>query len=171
MLAMRLVHKSLPVIVASTVLSCDFAITGTAVLDNKYPPSATPLVVYRAAFETATFGDPVPPGSSSTPQRTEPTSGDNCYVLLAPGWTPTTSPAPTSFVIMKSVQTFGVGAGEVVHIPIDDSSFIGNCATGRVLPQEEATVIAKSFFRDLLAGVEYNAATCTITPVSDPPSR
>jgi hypothetical protein len=147
---------------------CDHAPGATAVIDNRYPPSSTsPLIVYRAQFETAFFPTPVVPGASSDPQDTVPTSGDWSVVLLAPGWDAASDARPTSFVVMESISQFAVQTGGTVHIPVDDSTFRGNCDAGSFLTQEEATVLIQAFFPEPFKGLSYDAASCTTTPIPD----
>src|SRR6202035_3663349 len=73
------------------------------VLDNGYPPyAAGPLVVYRAQWQAVSFPAPVAPGASSDPQDTLAASDNTAYVLLAPGWDPSSSAPPTAFIALQS---------------------------------------------------------------------
>jgi hypothetical protein len=133
------------------------------VVDNGYAPSpAGALVVYSAYWQAASFPDPIPPGASSASQDTVPASASTAYVLLAPGWDPASSMPPASFVVLESRSGFGVELGDTLRIPVDDATFLGNCASGSVLPQSRADFITQLVFPGILAG-PYDAATCTTT--------
>ncbi|MCU1280931.1 MAG: hypothetical protein JWM53_4477 [bacterium] len=134
------------------------------IADNGYPPSTTQaLVVYRAFWQAVAFRTPIPPGSSSDPQTTVAASPNTAYVVLAPGWDPTADAAPMSFVVLQSRQGFEVHWTTTLHIPIDDTTFAGNCAAGSVLTREQADFITERVFADVFAGRHYDAATCTTT--------
>jgi hypothetical protein len=149
------------------------------VLDNDYPMSPTDaLVVYRAAWQAVTFQGPIAPGSSSDPQSTIAASENTAYVVLAPGWDPASAAAPTSFVVLQSRQGFAVHLNNTLHIPVDDATFIGNCAAKSFLSQAQADFITQLVFpSDVLdaggqtlvgfASLHYDAATCKATPIGD----
>ena len=148
---------------------CENAPSTNVVIDNKYPASAAgALIVYDAYWQAVSFqGHPVAPGSSSDPQITVPASENTAYVVLAPGWDPTSSTPPTSFVALQSKEGFGVHLGDTVHIPVDDTTFIGNCAAGIHLSQYQADFITKLIFPIDFAMYSYDAANCTTTPIAD----
>jgi hypothetical protein len=152
---------------------CDSAAQTTVVLDNGYPPSATsPLVVYRAYWQAVSFQRPVAPGASSDAATTVPASPNAAYVLLAPGWDVDSSAPPASFIVMQSRNGFGVHLNDTLHIPVDDTTFIGNCARGSFLSQAQADFITQRIFTPVLfpdasAPFRYEAASCTTTPVDD----
>jgi hypothetical protein len=165
--------------IASALLPA-FSATGcgapntTVVLDNRYPPSTTkPLVVYRAYWQAVSFQDAIAPGSSSDPQPTVPASDNTAYVVLAPGWDPTSSTPPTSFVFLQSRSGFEVHLDNTLHIPVDDATFIGNCAAGSFLSQAQADFITERIFTPTIfpnaaaSSFRYEAATCTTTPIGD----
>jgi hypothetical protein len=139
------------------------------VLDNDYPASAeTPLVVYEAFWQAVTFSTPVPPGASSDRQSTVPASDNTAYAVLAPGWDPTSSSPPTSFVVLQSSQGgFAVNLNRTLHIPVDDTHFAGNCSSGSVLTQTQADFITQIVFPSTFAGLHYDAATCTTASATD----
>lgn len=145
---------------ASFLSACDQPHTDV-VLDNNYQPSATPLVVYRALWQAISFQTPVAPGFSSDPQSTVPASANSAYVLLAPGWDPTSSTPPTSFIAMQSLTGFEVHSNNTLHIPVNDSTFVGNCVAGSFLTQGEADFITQHVFRSEFTTLSYNAASCT----------
>jgi hypothetical protein len=128
-------------------------------------------MVYRAQWQAQWFDAAIRPGSSSDPQDTVPASSNTAYVVLAPGWDPASSVAPTSFVVMQSRGGYGVHLNETLHIPVDDSTFLGNCASGSTLSQDQADFITQLVFPDDFASLAYDAATCTTTPVDDAGSR
>jgi hypothetical protein len=146
----------------------------TVVVDNDYPPYAVvPLVVYDAAWEAVALQQPdgaaapVPPGDSSGPQSTVPASANTAYVLLAPGWDPASSTPPTSFIVLQSQAGFAVSLGDTLHIPVDDTTFVGNCAAGSFLTQAQADFITQRVFPGDFGSLSYDAATCTTTPIGD----
>lgn len=152
-----------PLFLALLPLGCDLSNTAYAVLENDYPSSATPLVVYQAAFESTSFGAPVSPGSSSAAASALPTSGAPVYVLLAPGWDPAASAAPTSFVVMESSGPYALDVGSTVRIPVSDATFRGNCGAASALSQGEADIVINAYFSSEFTGLRYDAATCTTT--------
>jgi hypothetical protein len=138
------------------------------VLDNGYPPyAAVPLVVYRAQWQAVSFPAPVAPGASSDPQDTLAASDNTAYVLLAPGWDPAGSTPPTSFIALQSREGYAVHLGDTVHIPVDDSTFLGNCASGSSLTQAQADFITQLVFAGDSVSYSYDAASCTTTLVGD----
>ena len=146
---------------------CDHADT-FVVLDNDYPAaSPRPLIVYRAFWQAVPFPDAVAPGASSEPQSTVAASPNTAYVLLAPGWDPNGPTPPISFVVLQSKNGFGVNLYDTLHLPVDDASFVGNCASGSFLSQVQADFITQRIFPDAFASFRYDAATCTTTPLGD----
>jgi hypothetical protein len=157
---------------AAFAVGCDQEPDTTVVLDNHYPSSGTtPLVIYRAYWQAAAFQDPVAPGGSSDAQSTVPAS-NTAYVLLAPGWDPDGSAPPTSFVVMQSRDELAVPLNGRLHIPVDDTTFIGNCDAGSSLSQTQADFIrtrifTENIFPDASLSFSYDALTCTTTPIAD----
>jgi hypothetical protein len=138
------------------------------VIDNNYPPYApVPLVVYQAHWQAVAVTTPVPPSTSSGPLSTVPASDNTAWVALAPGWDPSSSSPPVSFIVMQSRSGFAVGLNGTLHIPVDDADFEGNCATGSPLSQSQADFITQLVFPTLFQGLQYDAATCTTTSVGD----
>src|ERR1019366_3192359 len=159
---------------ASLAVGCESAPVATVVVDNRYPPSmANALVVYRAYWQAVSFQNAIAPNSSSDPQSTLTASANTAYVVLAPGWDPTSSTPPTSFVVLQSRAGFAVHVGETLHIPVDDTTFIGNCASGSFLSQAQADFITQRIFTPIIFpdasafSFRYDAATCTTTPTGD----
>ncbi len=162
--------RLLPAVLALALpaAGCDLNTQTNVVLENDYAPSATrALVVYRAYWQAVSFLVPVPPGSSTDPETTVPASPNTAYVILAPGWDPESLTPPTSFVVLQSRSGFGVQFGDTLTIRVDDTRFIGNCASNSFLPQTQADFITGLVFPDAFSLLHYDAATCTTTPVAD----
>jgi hypothetical protein len=160
--------SALPVTLPTT--GCDYVDTPYTyvVVDNDYPTHATsPLVVYRAYWQAVEFKTPIPPGSSSAQEPTVPASENTAWAVLAPGWDPASSSPPTSFVVLQSRTGFAVNLDNTLHIPVDDTDFEGNCATGSVLTQAQADFITELVFPTIFQGQRYDAATCTTKPAVD----
>ena len=152
---------------ALCVAGCDTPTT-YVVLDNTYPPSSTnSLVVYEAFWQAIAFQAPIPPGFSTVPQSTIAASANTAYAVLAPGWDPSISTPPTSFIVMQSRGGFAVHLNHTLHIPVDDTTFGGNCAAGSFLSQEQADFLTQRVFRNTFAALKYDAATCTATQDMD----
>jgi hypothetical protein len=152
---------------ALPAVGCDTPHTDV-VLDNDYPRSRTDaLVVYRAAWQAVTFQHPILPGSSSDPQSTVAASENTAYVVLAPGWDPASAASPTSFVVLQSRQGFAVHLDDTLHIPVDDTTFVGDCAAGSFLSQAQADFITRLVFPSDFASLHYGAASCKTTPIGD----
>lgn len=137
------------------------------VLENNYPRSSVPLVVYHAFWQAVSFQTAVPPGSSSDRQDTIPASLNTAYVVLAPGWDVTSSTAPTSLVALQSRNGFEVHLNDTLHIVVDDERFAGNCDSGSFLSPEQADFITQRVFASDFAGLSYDAASCTTTPMDE----
>ncbi len=152
---------------SSFAAGCDKPETDV-VVDNEYPAwTPGPPVVYRAKWKEVWFDGPISPGASSDPQPAVPASPNTAYVLLAPGWDPTTSAAPTSLVVMQSKDGFDLHLDNTLHIPVDDAHFIGNCAAGSFLSQEQADFITQLVFPSDFESLTYDAATCATTPIGN----
>jgi hypothetical protein len=148
---------------------CDQSPHTAVVLANGYPTAATaPLVVYRAVWENVAFPTPVEPGSSTSPQPSETTSGVTAYVVLAPGWDPELSATPASLVVLQSRVPISETFDDLLTITVDDTTFAGNCVAGSPLPQAQADFITQVVFPCDFAAYHYDAATCTLTPNHDP---
>lgn len=146
----------------------DSAPKTTVVLDNRYAPTATDQrVVYRAFWQAVSFQRPVAPGASSDPQDTVPASENTAYAVLAPGFALTSTTPPASMIVLRSKQGFKVRLDETLHIPIDDTTFVGNCAAGSFLTQEEADFITQRVFARDFMMLSYDAATCTSAATGD----
>ena len=150
-------------LVAPCLSGCDTPST-TVVVENDYRPSQTdPFVIYRAFWQAVSFATPIVPGAASDPEDTIAASANEAYVILAPGWDPTSATAPTRFIVLQSVQGFAVHFNSRLRIPVDDATFAGNCTSGTPLGQAEADFITGRVFAEEFAGLQYDAATCTTT--------
>jgi len=153
---------------AAWAAGCDARPQTTVVVDNQYAPSPTgALVIHDAYWQAVSFKDPIPPGTSSDPQNTVPASANTAYVVLAPGWDPDASTPPASFVVMHSRGGFDVHLNDSLHIPVDDTTFIGNCAAGSFLSQTQADFITQFIFPTTFAPFRYDATNCTTTAIAD----
>jgi hypothetical protein len=168
------VKAALLALVVALAAGCEAPSVSTTfvVLENDYPaPSGSSgssgMVIYESFWEAATFSTPIPPGSSSTPMVAVPASANTAYVLLAPGWDPTSTTPPTRFVVLESKQGYGVDVSNTVDIPVSDATFTGNCAAGSFLTQVQADFLTQIVFSSVFAGFRYDAATCTTTPIGD----
>lgn len=139
------------------------------VLKNDYPASvASPLIIYDAYWLNISFaGSPIAPGASSDPQLAIPTSGDAAYVVLAPGWDPSSEKQPASLIVLQSRSTYALALGDTLSIAVDDAAFAGNCAAGSSLTQEQAAFLTEIVFAADFAGFTYDASTCTVTAVGE----
>lgn len=152
---------------ALPAIGCDTPHTDV-VLDNDYPTSRTDaLVICRAAWQAVTFQDPLAPGASSDPQSTVAASENTAYVVLAPGWDPASAAPPTSFVVLQSRQGFAVHLDNTLQIPVDDTTFMGNCAAHSFLSQTQADFITQFVFPGDFASFRYDAASCKTSPNGD----
>ncbi len=150
---------------AHLAVGCDAPHT-TVVVENRYPTtSAAPLVIYRATWHAVALQTPVLPGSSSDAIMSVPASPVSAYVLLAPGWDPKSATPPTSLVVMQSRGGLGLNLDETLHISVSDTDFVGNCASGSFLSQEQADVITQLVFPNDFGSFSYDAKTCTTTPI------
>lgn len=151
------------IVCAPFTLGCDTPQT-SVIFENDYPPSApAPLVIYRGFWQAVALPAPVPPGASSQPQPTVAASPNPAYVVLAPGWDPTGAAAPTSLVVLQSRSGFALHFDSTLRIPVADSTFVGNCASGSFLSQDQADFIRQRVFANDFAGLGYDAATCSTT--------
>jgi hypothetical protein len=153
---------SVATICALLALGCDTPNTNV-VVDNDYPTTSSPLVVFQAFWQAVSFTTPVLPGASSAAQSTVAASPNTAYVVLAPGFDPTSGAAPSSLVALQSRAGFEVHFNDTLHIPVDDATFAGNCDAGSFLSQQQADFITQRVFAGLFAGQTYDAATCTLT--------
>ena len=156
------------VVLGAFSLSCGFgdAPHTYVALDNAYPTSSK-LVVFEGFWQAVPFPNPIPTGGSSGPQNTVAASDNTAYVILAPGWDPTSASGPASLVVLQSKSGFAVHLNDTLHIPVDDAHFAGNCAAGSHLTQQQADFITQLVFPVTFASFRYDAATCTTTPTGD----
>jgi hypothetical protein len=123
--------------------------------------------IYQGFWQAVPFSGPIAPGMTTAPQFTVAASENTAYAVLAPGWNGSSAPPPASLVVLQSRQGFAVDLGQTLQIPVDDTTFIGDCASGSPLTQSQADFITQRIFATTFASVEYDAATCTSTPRGD----
>jgi hypothetical protein len=143
------------------------------VLDNAFPTARKDsLVIYDAYWLNVSFaGDPLLPGSSSSPQPAVPTSGNMAYVVLAPGWDPARGAPSAPLLVLQSRAPYSLALGDTLHIAVDDRGFEGNCAADSHLTQAAADFLTQIVFARDFAGRAYDAATCTTTSRRDAGAR
>ena len=139
--------------------ACEVPTTVVAV-ENQYP-TASNDVVYRAFWQAVRFDMPLAPGNTSDELPTVPASANTAYALLAPGFDPASTTRPTSIVVLESKSGFSIPLDTTLHIPIDDTTFAGNCAAGSFLSQDQADFVTERVFQADMTGLIYDAATCT----------
>jgi hypothetical protein len=140
-------------------LACDTPHT-EVVVDNGYA-RASGDVIYQAFWQAVPFTTPILPGTSSDAQISVFASPNTAYVLLAPGWDPSSAAMPASLVVLESRMGYELHFDTTLHIPVDDTTFAGNCAVGSTLSQNDADFITQNVFANVFANLHYDAATCT----------
>ena len=154
---------------AGAFSACNTSDPTEAVVDNGYPAPpdggdpATQTVVYASWWSVTLFTTPVPAGAESDPARAI-TSTEVAYAVLAPGWDPSSTMAPTTLIPVKTAAPLHAERGDTLHIIVSDATVVGNCAAGRPLSQADADFITQSIFPGLFSGVTYDAAKCVATP-------
>jgi hypothetical protein len=148
-------------------LGCETEDATMVVVDNDYPAvdggdSAKEITVYKVWWVTSLMPDPVAPGSEGQPARTVP-NDDFAYAVLAPGWDPSSSDAPTTFIPAKSAAKLSAARGDTLHVRVSDDTFVGNCLAGKPLSQDDAAFITQRIFPVEFARVDFDAKTCTAT--------
>jgi hypothetical protein len=155
--------------VSAGLFACDTSDPTQAVVDNAYPAPpdggdpATQTVVYNAWWSVTLFSTPVGAGAESDQARAV-TSTDFAYAVLAPGWDPSSTTAPTTLIPVKTAALLHADRGDTLHIVVSDATVVGNCAAGKPLSQADADFITQSIFPGLFSGVTYDAAKCVATP-------
>ncbi len=165
-------RRLLALALAPLAIACGDTPHTTVVLENHYPTSAaSPLVIYDAFWHSVSFqGSPLSPGAAAEPplvdgaaQLVVPTSGATAYAVLAPGWDPASTTPPTKLVVLQSRGQYALHLNGTLRIVVDDTSFAGDCAAGDPLPQAQADYITERVFPADFAGLQYDAATCTVS--------
>jgi len=159
-------------LVVPMALGCEPPSTTTTfvVLENDYP-AGSGLVIYQAFWQAVSFQTPIAPGSSSDPQNTVPASANTAYVVLAPGWDPSSNTTPTTFIVLQSREGYGVHVSHTVDIPVSDATFAGDCAAGSFLTQSQADFVTERVFSGIFDRFKYDAATCTTTSIGEAGAR
>jgi hypothetical protein len=68
---------------------------------------------------------------------------------------------------VKSSAKLAVTRGSTLTIGVSDATFVGRCAAGTALSQDDADFITQRIFPGDFAAVTYDAKTCAATPVLD----
>jgi len=149
---------------------CNTSEPTTAVLSNEYPSesdasSVDSLVVYKGWWSVALFPEAVPAGQVSDPVRIV-SGSDYGYALLAPGWDATIGAPPTTLIPLRSAQKLSVGRGELLTFVVSERATLGDCKTSVPLSQDDADFITQRIFPGEFAGLVYDAANCTTSPIS-----
>ena len=152
----------LAILIFVGALGCEVPTT-TVVLQNTYLSTLDAPLIYQGFWQAVRFSTPVVPGASSDPQVTVPASANTAYVVLAPGWNSTDPEPPTTFVVLQSQTGFAVALDSALNIAVDDTTFVGNCATGSHLDQDQADFITQRVFQAVFEGLTYDAASCAVT--------
>jgi hypothetical protein len=147
-------------------VACDTETPTMVVADNDYPvvpdggDTAQQMTVFKVWWVTSLLPDAVPPGSEGQAQRTVPGT-DFAYAVLAPGWDPLSPVQPARFIAAKSAVMLSASRGDTLHVHVSDAAFVGNCAAGMPLSQDDADFIVQRIFPGEFAGAAYDAKTCT----------
>ena len=149
---------------------CNTSEPTTAVLSNEYPSvsdatSAELMPVYKGWWSVAQFPEAVPAGQVSDPVRIVQGS-DYGYALLAPGWDAATGAPPTTLIPLRSAQKLSVDRGELLTFVVSERATVGDCKASVPLSQDDADFITQRIFPGEFAGLAYDAASCTSSPVS-----
>jgi hypothetical protein len=174
---------------AFALSACGTSDATFAFLSNAYPASPKEVdagdevdagndrikqtVVYRGWWLVTYFGNPVPAGQASQPLRvvtdesgvSSAGGNDTAFVVLAKDWAPSSGTPPTELLALKSHAPLYVARGDTLDIVVSDDTFDGNCAAGKPLSQADADEITQEIFPAEFAGMHYDAATCTLTPL------
>lgn len=150
----------------------------TAVVENGFPAAvdggtSSKTTVFKVWWSTTLFPTPVAPLTSSEVERTVPAT-DFAYALLAPGWAPEDGGRPSRLVPVRSVAKLSVATHDRLLIAVSDDTFVGNCAAGKRLSDEDARFVVERIFPGDFAGSLYDPTTCETTSsdggASDAPS-
>jgi hypothetical protein len=136
-----------------------------AIVANTYPVVADGSTVYRLWWTTTLFHEPIVPGATSDEQRVV-NDRDYAYALVAYGWDVASHKRPEHLLAMRSNSQLSVERGQTLHIRVDDQTFLGNCAAGQPLSQDDADFITQRIFPGDFAGLTYDAASCETSPLA-----
>jgi hypothetical protein len=151
------------------LFACETEDATYAVIDNDYPSMADggdptrQTTVYKVWWSSSLFSAPVAAETESDQGRVV-SSGDFAYVLLAPGWDPTSADPPTILVAAKTRDSLFVKRGDTLHIRISDATVVGNCGapTSGPLSQDDADFITQRIFPAEFQSGTYDAKTCSL---------
>jgi hypothetical protein len=152
---------------------CETETPTSAVVENAFPATAdagetsvNAQVIYQVWWRTTLFTAPVAPGATSEVERTVPGT-DYAYALVAEGWDPESATLPTRLLALRSTDPLSVARGEILHISVGPSRFVGDCAAGMTLSEHDSDLITTRIFPGAFAGRRYDPATCTLTAAAD----
>jgi hypothetical protein len=154
------ITSTLAVLTLVATFGCDTETPTTLVVENDGF-----VAVYKLWYASALFTSPVAPGSASTSERGVRGSAP-AYALLAPGWDPSSSEPPPRLVPVRSTGELKAKRGDELRITVSDTTFVGDCAAGSTLSQDDADFITQRIFPGDFAGVFYDAKTCTTTTIA-----
>ena len=132
--------------------------TGTRRTSTRRRPSS------RSGGQTTLFPAPVAAGGTSETERTVPGS-DFAYALLAPGWSPDSGGVPPRYLVaVRSADPLSVATHDRLRVVVSPDTFVGDCATGPPLDDDDARLIVERIFPEGLRGRRlYDPATCVTT--------
>ena len=133
------------------------------------------MVIYQGSWQSISFTSPIPPGSSEEagnpalpdPTAAVPASSQTAYAILAPGWDVDASAPPTAFMVLESRNQYALDFNTTLRIPVDDTTFRGNCMAGNYLSQDDADYITQLVFPQDATVFRYEAASCATTLIFD----
>ena len=149
-------------------VACDTETPTVVVVDNDHPPvpdggdPTAEMTVFKVWWVTSLLPDAVSPESEGLAQRTVPNT-DFAYALLASGWDPLSPTPPTRFIAERSAVKLSAARGDTLHVHVSDDTFVGDCAAGKPLSQDDADFITQRIFPAEFAGMTYDATTCLAT--------
>jgi hypothetical protein len=164
---------SLPVLSIALLgaFGCETEDATTIVVDNDYPaaeagPPIDSVTVYKVWWVTTLLPEPVAPGREGPTERTVP-NDDFAYAVLAPGWDPASADPPPRLLPARSSVKLSVTRGDTLHVRVSDDTFVGNCAAGKPLTDDDAELITRRIFPAEFAGVVFDPKTCTTTQLPE----
>lgn len=143
-------------------VACETSAPTHAVVDNDYTVEQD-VTVYKAWWSVASIREHVSPGSESAPVRVVENT-DYAFALLARGWDPEAG-APLALIPVHTRSPVTATRGETLHIHISPETVLGDCELGEPLSQGDANFIVNRLFPGDFTGLQYDAATCTSSPI------
>jgi hypothetical protein len=167
---MKLVIPLVAIVLAG-LAGCQTEDPTMVVVDDDYPVlegggAAMETTVLKAWWVTSLLPDAVVPGAEGVAERTVPGT-DFAYAVLAPGWDPSSSAPPPRFVVAKSTAKLTANLGDTLHVRVSTATFLGDCAAGQPLSQDDVDFITQRIFPGEFPGLAYDAASCTARAVDE----